>query len=370
MEAIRFIEAHGWDALTDQLAIDVKQTDDLFVLNYSQIDSPKMDPVVQECRGLVLDKRLKVVCRPFKRFLNYGEGDTKSFDFSDVTIYEKADGSLVKVYYNPHAKRWECATRGSAYGEVPHCFGTKTDWTFREAILDAMGFTEDEFQKCMMQASVGATYLFEYCSPFNRIVTPYDKPHVVLLAVVWNSDGTDESYEGLEEWHAWFSECDMNVRLPKTYVASSADEIVKLAESLDNLQEGFVVYDNKTGQRVKIKSSVYCAVHHLRGNGTPTKNALVELVLKNEQDELLAYFPEYKPLIEPVEKALDYMLSQAQGMYSIYSKLEDQKQFAMAVKQDDSAPILFKSRKEGISIREAFNGMMLSQQVKLLEKYL
>lgn len=370
MEVKKFILDNGWNALTDQLAIDVKQTDELMVLNYSQIDSPKMHPVVQECRGLVLSKYLNILCRPFKRFLNYGEGDTKEFDFSDVTIFEKADGSLVKVYWNPYKNRWEVATRGSAYGEVNHVFGTKTDWTFREAILDAMKMTEDEFQLAMAGLDRSVTFLFEYVSPYNRIVTPYDQPMVVMLGVVDNESGDNASLVDLQNWTKIFHAMGMNVRMPKVYQANGVDEIVKLAESLEGLQEGFVVFNNKTGERVKIKSSTYCAVHHLRGNGTPSPNRLMEVVLKNEQDELLAYFPEFKMFIDPIVEQLNYLLSQAEGMYNVYHSLTDQKQFALAVKDQPYAAILFKARKEKCSVHHAFSTMELNQQIKLLEKFL
>lgn len=95
MKVQEFIKEKGWAALKEELFIDVREYDNgLRVLNYDQISSPKMHPVVMECRALKLDQDGNVVSRAFDRFFNYGEGDTKNFDFSDCTVFEKADGCL------------------------------------------------------------------------------------------------------------------------------------------------------------------------------------------------------------------------------------------------------------------------------------
>lgn len=372
MEVVKYLKEKGWQTLSEELSIEVREYENGFrVLNYSQIDSPKMHPVVQECRGLILDVDHNIICRPFKRFLNYGEGDTKTFDFSDVTVYEKADGSMVKVYWNPHGSKWEIGTRGTAFAEANHVFGLKTDWTFREAILDAMNFSEEQFQTCMSQMSREHTYIFEYVSPYNRIVTPYERPMVVLLACIRNDNGEELTFSQLHKEVGYFLfSKGMNLRVATVYDVKGSDAIVALAESLPNLQEGFVVYNNKSGERIKIKSSVYCAIHHLRGNGSPTRNSLIELVLKNEQDELLTYFPEYKDFVTPVEEALSKLLQDAEELYNKHKDIEVQKDFALAVKDSPVSPICFKSRKDRVTIHESFYSLPFNQQEKLLERYL
>lgn len=83
MKVIEFIKQNGTDAesieaglkaLTEQFAISVKKVDDLLVLNYNQIDSPKTHPYVIECRSLIMEAgTLKVVSRSFDRFFNIYE---------------------------------------------------------------------------------------------------------------------------------------------------------------------------------------------------------------------------------------------------------------------------------------------------------
>lgn len=50
MKTIDFLKDNGIEALRTELAITVKEVDDLLVLNYNQIESPKTHPIVVECR--------------------------------------------------------------------------------------------------------------------------------------------------------------------------------------------------------------------------------------------------------------------------------------------------------------------------------
>lgn len=67
------------ELLEEQLGITHNVHEDgRVILNYSQIDSPKQNPIVMECRGLILDKNnnWELVARSFPRFFNRGEIDT------------------------------------------------------------------------------------------------------------------------------------------------------------------------------------------------------------------------------------------------------------------------------------------------------
>lgn len=82
------------------LGIIVRHHDNLplMILNYG-IDSPKFDPLVQDCRGLVLDDNFNLVARAFSRFFNWGEIQNPQFNFNKFNIHEKIDGSLILLYF-------------------------------------------------------------------------------------------------------------------------------------------------------------------------------------------------------------------------------------------------------------------------------
>ena len=143
-------EADPFVALTEQYGIKVRKypEDNIVLLDYDQIESPKTHPIVIECRSLILAMdTLEVVSRKFDRFFNLGEAPElyQDFDFDSAVVMEKADGSLIGVYFNPHTSRWEVSTRGMAKAEGEHMFGG----TFRDKVLAAFGFAGDGGDACL-----------------------------------------------------------------------------------------------------------------------------------------------------------------------------------------------------------------------------
>lgn len=370
----QFIQDNGVDALTDQFDITVKKYDNGYVkLNYNQISSPKFHVLVDACRGLTIqvfpDNSSKVVARGFTRFYNLGEGTTQNFDFSDCTIWEKMDGSLVTLYFSPVDSKWVVGTRGMTYAEGNFTFSlTASGGTFADWIMKAMRLTEDQLQVCMSSFSRDHTYVQEFCGDVNRIVTPYVGSFMVLLAVIRTETG--EEVVDLAPVCDKLAQCGMNVRMPATYEATSGDELIALANSLPGLREGFVVVNNKTRERVKIKSTAYVMLHQLKGNGTPSLARLMELVLTNETAETLLYFPEFTQYIDPIENALARLLATANELYTATSSIESQKEFALAVKDSPLAPLLFRVKKDGHPPTKTFSTLDIGLQMKLLEKFL
>jgi len=97
-------EADPFVALTEQYGIKVRKypEDNLVLLDYDQIESPKTHPIVVECRSLILAMdTLEVVSRKFDRFFNLGEAPElyQDFDFDRAVVMEKADGCLSEEVY-------------------------------------------------------------------------------------------------------------------------------------------------------------------------------------------------------------------------------------------------------------------------------
>lgn len=349
--------------LNKQFAIKVKHypEEGIVLLDYHMIDSPKTNPIVIECRSLILDFfTFGVVSRKFDRFFNYGEATEyyKDFDLGRSVIMEKADGSLVGIYH--HKGKWHISTRGMAFAEGEHAMGG----TFREKVLDAFGMDQAEFQSVFSVFNKTLTFVFEYTSPENRIVTKYEKPEMVLLS----------ANDGEKEWDYETIYCNLmaygvrNIRKVKTYEALSIDEVVKLANSLPNLQEGFVIYDPVSNKRMKVKSSLYVVAHAIRGNDPlPTKKNLLNLLFTGELDEFISYFPEWQ------EKAFDVMREVAKVKFTLaeawdkHKHLESQKDFAMAVKNVKHNGILFQCRKSKQDIVEVWNSIPVEKKISMFE---
>lgn len=354
----------AFEALNEQFAIKVKYYNEegIVLLDYHMIDSPKLHPIVIECRSLILDfYTFEVVSRKFDRFFNYGEAADyyHDFDLSRSVIMEKADGSLIGVYH--HNGKWYISTRGMAFAEGEHAMGG----TFREKVLEAFGMSEDEFQSVFGIFNKSLTFVFEYTSPENRIVTKYEKPEMVLLS----------SNDGEKEWDYETMHCNLvahgvkNIRKVKTYSASDMDEVVKLANSLPDLQEGFVIYDPISNKRMKVKSSLYVVAHSIRGNDPlPTKKNLLRLLFTGELGEFCAYFPEWSEKALDIQREVDNAYRELALAWDKYKHLESQKDFALSIKDVPYNGILFQARKMSKTINEAWNDWPIEKKISMFEK--
>lgn len=350
------------DILTAELGIKAKvyEEEGIVLLDYNQIDSPKTDPIVIECRSLILTlDNFEVVSRKFDRFFNYGEaleyyGD---FDFSQAQIFEKADGSLIGVYF--WDDKWHISTRGMAFAEGEHHLGG----TFKDKVLEAFGLTEEEFQEKFSKLTWDTTFIFEYTSPENRIVTKYEKPEMVLLGASFPHDEETPLYEDVS---FELYRVGIKHRKAKTYAASSLEEVVELANSLPNLQEGFVLYDPSSGKRMKIKSSLYVVAHTMRGNDPlPSKKNLLTLLFTGELEEFLVYFPEWEGKAKEVFDEVFTKELETNCAWWRYESIEDQKQFALAVKNVPNSFLLFQARKVKSTPWDVFKGLDLSKKLKM-----
>ena len=63
-----------------------------------------------QCRGLILRKDTnQPVCVPFYKFFNLGEEQAHAIDWGTASVYEKVDGSLIKVRWRRAALADCCA---------------------------------------------------------------------------------------------------------------------------------------------------------------------------------------------------------------------------------------------------------------------
>jgi len=360
MEVIEYLKKNGIAALTAEYAIKVKVYDEgLMVLGYDQIDSPKAPTIVRECRGLILDNDFNVVSRSFDRFFNYGEmPETQAhLDWSRAYCAEKVDGSLIKIYY--WNGLWRISTRGTAFAE-----STVNGFpeTFAELVLKALSLSAKEFQdKCNLELLDNWTYIFELTCMENRVVKVYSGYTLHYLGSRSNLTGDyGNEFRLLDAILLGAKEIQM-------YHFGSARACEESAKHLPDLEEGYVVYQD--GVPVcKIKSPTYVAVHHIRGEGLNPKR-ISQIVLTNETEEYLKYFPEDAVHFAPYVSALGVLKASLEAAYTATLDIVDQKEFAMAVKGAPYSGVLFTCKKLGTKPSEVFNDMAEPYKIKLLGEF-
>lgn len=265
----------------------------LYNLKYGSILADKTDPIVCACRGAVVEKvdndgdhspYFRLVAYALDRFFNLGEGGAAEIDWDTATVFEKYDGSLIKLFnWNGN---WIVSTSGSvgaasAVGDS----GKSFEELFWE-VFDHVGYSRDWLDPNL-------SYVFELCHELNRIVVDYKEPKLPLLAVRDRSN--DFAELPLEAF------CAENGFNPAEVYPFGAAELVDAVNARGADHEGFIVCDSN-GNRIKVKSDMYVQLHRVRGNGTPDFS---ELYLNGDLDEFFTHFPEYRAKFAPLLRKID-----------------------------------------------------------------
>lgn len=335
------------------------------VIDYDQIDSPRFHPLVDECRGIVIDMETKkVICWPYRRFYNYGEceRDEKAFDWNSAVVQSKEDGSLIKVYH--FAGKWRIGTRGTAFGNnnITSLTGEEGAITFKDLFLRALCVTEEVFQLTMNRdSSTKVNYFLELCTLENRVVTPYTEDTVFFHG--FRHIGIDKDVKpALGNWFGGYM-CDFTYRFNEVFQMNSFDHCVETVAQLGGLREGFVLCD-QNGTRIKLKSSAYVTAHHIKGEGLTPKRA-AKLAWTNEWQEFLSYFPEYTEYIMKYVIHHDRVINGIEVDWENYKHITDQKEFALKIKDKRWSGVLFAIKKTGKSAKDIINDMTENGKINL-----
>jgi hypothetical protein len=351
-ETLQYLKTHSLDDLTKEYSIKCRTyPNNVAILTYSQIDSPKFHPIVRECRGLIIDyKELSIISKPLTRFFNLNEDPNDEFNPDSIArIEEKVDGTLIEVYY--HDNEWNIATKGSAYAE-----GITNGISFRNLFISII---EMNINKFMESQNKNYTYVFELCTLLNKVVKVYKKPVIYLLAIF---DKMTE--QELPHYYVKYISTLLDVEMPIIYDMKFTD-VIPSFESFSATDEGYVLIDTKNN-RIKVKNPAYVNLHHLKGNGLNTKR-IVDIIFTNETKEVLSYFPEFSDYFAPYQKAFNNLNEE---IFNIYEKLStlnlSQKEYAFAIKDLFFKGVLFSLRK-GLTLTEIYSTLSLNNKVKLLE---
>ncbi|MBA3550371.1 MAG: hypothetical protein H0T76_28180 [Nannocystis sp.] len=175
IDAVRALRSEGVEALAQRLALQTRRHREhpqLVLLKYSMIDSPMADPVVRQCRGIVVDEAddFRPIAYPYDKFFNAHEGHAAPIDWSSARLYEKIDGTLCTLYSYRGVWHVASASLPDAQGVLRHC-----KRSIAEAFWDvfrARGYRlPDRSDHCFM---------FELCVPSDPMLIRYEEARLLL----------------------------------------------------------------------------------------------------------------------------------------------------------------------------------------------
>ena len=268
---------------------------------------------------------MKVVRYAFDKWFNYGEANCAKLT-GEIRAEEKIDGSLISLWYDKN--KWNISTNGmidATDAEIQ--LKTEEIKNYKDLFLKALSKYDIDFN--LLDKTY--CYTFELVSPLNRIVIPYNETDIFLIGVrdLW----------ALKEIKP-DSLLYQPFKRPELYDIKTPEQAIEIAKTLGANKEGFVLVDDKFN-RVKVKGTEYLAKHLLRNNTLSTKR-FVEIILKNEQDDLIAFFPEYKNIIKSLEDKVNAYISSVEKAIAETDFSQDRKSFALEVKNNEHSAILFK----------------------------
>lgn len=329
----------------EALGIRIKEYEDIYILNYSQSDSPKKHPISDKCRALIIDKNTKeILCRSFDRFYNYGEmGVPEHFPYEKANWYEKVDGSLINIWHHPKTG-WQISTRKMAYAEG---VVGDYDYTFRDLVKSVIDMN------VFKNENPNHTFIFELVSPFSQVVKYYEEAKIYLLAI---RDRATGEYISTDPYSKIFDR-------PEVFDIKSIQESEQyIKQNLEDTDEGFVAEYN--GMRVKVKNPDYVKKHRMANNGVLGFNAAVQLILDGEVSEYLSYFPEKKSLLDKIENGIEQLKTRCEDDLKLHYT-DDAKEFASRVKKLKHSTILFKMYR-GKTFNEIFESLFPKIRKRLI----
>lgn len=297
------------------------------------------DPLVQECRGLILDESADwaPVALPFKAFFNLGEKHAASLDWDTVRVTPKLDGTLMVLYWygsddRPESMRsgdsadvgpvqttcdragWQVATSGSpdASTVAEGC---------EASFHDLFWLTWDKSGHRLPPRHLRHyCFMFELMSPETRVVVPVASPSLTLHGVRDMASLREIEPRLIAGQLGWgHAETIPHLRTKEQVIAAAA-EISPVRG------EGFVVTDGSF-RRLKVKSTRYLLAAHLprlhwgwqglsedvmeaiasdrEEVASPHDGFVARLILQGESSEWCAYFPRWAARFHAISRVID-----------------------------------------------------------------
>ncbi len=280
-----------------------------------------------DCRGTMFELKknnnVELISIGFEKFFNLYECPF-TMDLNLQTVEEianKVDGSLITSYMN--GSQLMLKSKGSVISDQA---------------VDSMNFLllpeNARFRNEIVGAErLGYTVIMEWIGPNNRIVLGYTTSELKVLGVRSRIDGS----------YVDFLDVDVDIfpeiikRWTNLVVVEDPIAFVASIPDMSGI-EGYVVR-LASGQRVKIKTNWYMALHHTKDSITSPRR-LFEAVIEETTDDMRSLFHDDAPAIELIDQMEQFvevqynsMVSQVEYFYHKNIQL-DRKEYAILGQQE------------------------------------
>jgi len=285
-----------------------------------------MIPTYGLCRSVILNSANAVVgFAPPKSI----PSDTFIRMYPEKTVHlvaqEFIEGTMINAFWDPSiglTGGWEISTRNTV-GATSSFFKGTHGKTFRDMFLEAA----KEVNLSLDRLNKEFCYSFVLQHPENRIVVPFKQPDLYLVALysikVLNGNTMLMSYPMIDFQN--FDWGPASIKFPQVYEWNTYTDLIQKYASMNTSYStlGVVVYNNLTGERMKIRNPVYEQVRSLRGNQPKLQYQYLSLRKEGKVADFLKFFPENKKEFSAFRDQIHLFTSTLFGNYaSCYIKKE------------------------------------------------
>jgi len=333
-----YLLSHSLEELKSNHGVNYRIKNHKVILDYDQINSKQGDKIVEECRGLILRKEdnatettidknevigpTKILSHPFHRFYNFGQKYAYPIDFSNanIKIYEKADGTLVSIYFDDIQNQWHVSTRAVPEADFP--IDGFNQYTFRTLFERCLQETYNQsFNDFTSKLNKDNTYCFELISPLNRIIVQYNKFQLVLLAIRNNQTGMDYELPKKDLF---------SIPVCPTYKLDSLENIIKFCNSKSPIEHEGVVICDENFNRIKIKNETYLLYTKSKDAVLKSPRVMITLILLEKIDDLYPLLiPELQNKVNEMIDGISNLSKRINSLWQELKNIKDRKEFAM-----------------------------------------
>ena len=250
------------------------------------------------CRSVVVNSSNNVVAfAPPKSMLSDVFIQKYSEDTTGIVAEEFIEGTMINVFWDNSigvSGGWEISTRNTV-GATSSFYKGPRSRTFREMFLEAAketGLVLDNLEK-------ENCYSFVLQHPENRIVVPFKKPQLYLVAVYSIHNEEDNIYvdvKDVQDYRDIFFALNTTVMFPKIYKFNKYADLINKYASMNTSYDilGVVLHNKCSGERTKIRNPVYEQVRNLRGNQPKLQYQYLSLRKEGKVGDFLKFYPENK----------------------------------------------------------------------------
>ena len=256
-----------------------------------------MIPTYGLCRSIIINSSGNVVgfappkSIPSDRFIQMYPDKNES-----LVAQEFVEGTMINVFWDPNiglTGGWEISTRNTV-GATSSFFKGTNKKTFRDMFLEAA----KESNLVLEHLIKSFCYSFVLQHPDNRIVVPFHKPALYLVAM-YNIQNVNDNilvHYLLMDKVKNFDWGPATIKFPQVYEWSTYSQLIETYASMNTSYDvvGVVVYNNETGERMKVRNPVYEQVRHLRGNQPKLQYQYLCLRKEGKVADFLKFYPENK----------------------------------------------------------------------------